>query len=228
MTGEERDLQHRLVELLGPVWVGGEHRHVDDLARPLRAGRGRRPEQNPAVAERVDQHRGATVGLVGWLAFDRGAVAPGPVGGRVDVIDLQVQGMAECRGGVGRAHRHVGPEVGRLGEHQHGVANADFGVTDRAVRVDVVGAAALAAEDLDVPGQGPAGVGHDEVRRQCWRGQLRLGDILLWHGSSGGDEDLTGQPRPQPRGEVGVRVGWRDRLAQGIERIGHREPSAAS
>jgi hypothetical protein len=75
-----------------------------------------------------------------------------------------------------------------LGEHQHGVADADLGVADRAVGVDVGLAAPVPAEYLDVPVHGPPGVGHDDVRGQCGRrGELTLDlarDGLLGHGSS--------------------------------------------
>ena len=143
VTLGERHLQHRLVELLGPVRVPRRHRHVRDVALAQPGGPGRRPQQRPPVPERVDDHRGATVGLVGRLPLHRGAVAPGPLGGPVDVGHLQVEGVAERRGGVGRPHGHVGPEAGGFGEHQHPVADADLGVADRAVRVDVRLAAPL-------------------------------------------------------------------------------------
>ena len=140
--------------------------------------------------------------------------------------------MAERRGRVGRAHGDVGPEVGSFGEHQHRVADADFGVADRAVRVDVGLAAALRAEHLDVPVHGAPGVGHDDVGGQRRRpGGLALDPglgCLLGHGSSWGCEDLPGQPRPQPPGELRVGIDRRDGLAQSLERIGHREPSSPS
>jgi hypothetical protein len=126
----------------------------------------------------------------------------------------------------------VGPQVGRFGEHQHRVAEADLGVADRAVRVDVGLAAALRAEYLDVPVHGAPGVGHDDVGGQRRRpGGLALDagcGGLLGHGSSWGGEDFPGQPQPQPPGEVGVGIDRRAGLAQSLERISHREPSSPS
>jgi hypothetical protein len=184
------------------------------------------------VPERVDDRRAAAVGLVGGLALDRGAVPPGPLGGPVDVVNFQVKGVAERRGGVRCAHGHVGPEVGSFGEHQHRVADADLGVADRAVRVDVGLAAPLRAEHLDVPVHGAPGVGHDDVGGQGRRpggGALDLDrGGRLRHGSSSGCEHLLGQPLPQPPGEVGVGIDLRDGLAQSLERICHREPSSPS
>jgi hypothetical protein len=134
--------------------------------------------------------------------------------------------------GESGAHGHVRPQVGSFGEHQHRVADADLGVADRAIRVDVELGAALRAEHLDVPVHGAPGVGHDDGGGQRRRpGGLALDagrNSLLGHGSSGGCEDFPGQPHPQPPGELGVGIGGRDGLAQSLERICHRESSSAS
>ena len=233
----ELNLQHGLVELLGPLRVPGRHGHVRDVALEQPAAPRRRAQQDPAVPERVDDHRAAAVRLVGRLPLHRGAGPPGPLGTPVDVIDLQMEGMTERLRRLRRAHWYVGPQVRGFGEHQHGVPDADLGVADGAVRVDVQLAAGLRAEHLGVPVHGAPGVRDDEVRGQRRRpGGLTLDPGrggLLGHGSSIGCEDLPGQPQPQPPGEVGVGIGRRDGLAQGLEhkrleRIGHRGPSSPS
>src|SRR5215467_8272671 len=115
VAGGERHLQHGLVKLLGLVRVPRPHRHVRDVALAQPGGPPRWPEQYPPVPERVDDHRAAAVGLIGWLPLHQGAGAPGPLGTRVDVLDLQVEAVAEGRRGIGRAHGHVGPQVRGLG-----------------------------------------------------------------------------------------------------------------
>jgi len=71
---------------------------VRDIALAQPGAPHRPPDQDPAVTERVDNHRPATVWLVGGLAFDRGTAAQCPLGGRVDVIDIQVDDyVAELR-----------------------------------------------------------------------------------------------------------------------------------
>ena len=220
-AGGELNLQHGLVELLGPLRVPGRHGHVRDVALEQPAAPRRRAQQHPAVPERVDDHRAAAVRLVGRLPLHRRRRPPGPLGAPVDVIDLQMEGMTERLRRLGRAHWYVGPQVRGFGEHQHGVPDADLGVADGAVRVDVQLAAGLRAEHLGVPVHGAPGVRDDEVRGQRRRpGGLTLDPGrggLLGHGSSIGCEDLAGQPQPQLPGEVGVGIGRRDGLAQGLE-----------
>ena len=123
------------------------------------------------MAERVDQGGDSTVRLVGRLTDDLGAFVSRSANGAVDVVDLKVQRVAVRPTGFRCVDTALEP---RIGQHQHGIADGQFGVPDRAVGALVEPAAKAGGEDLGVPVDRLAGAADGDVRRE----RRRPGDIV--------------------------------------------------
>jgi hypothetical protein len=123
------------------------------------------------MAERVEHRRHPPVGLVLGLALDHRAPLGGAPHGAVDVVDLQVQRVAVRPAWLGSIDAAFEP---RIRQHQHGVAERQLGVADRAVGTLVEPAADARGEHVGVPGDRLAGAAHGDVGRQ----RRRPGDVV--------------------------------------------------
>ncbi len=181
------------------------------------------------MAEGVDHHRVAAVGVVGRRPVE---VAPGldhPADAFIDVAHRHVEGDR----GAFTLDRGGEPDAGVLvGQHDHAAGQLQLGVAHATVGHDDGLAPESGPEGVGVPGQRPPGVADRQVRDHAGRagvgvggvGRGRLGDGRARHVGSFGEVEGALQAGAQAGREVGVGLDGLDRGAQRVERVMHRRP----
>jgi hypothetical protein len=168
------------------------------------------------VPGRVAHHAAPAVRAVGDRSFQHAATGDGPLDRGVRVGDLDVQRLARAAA-VDRGEELQLRKL--LGQHQDAVTDDDLGVPDPPVRHQDRLAAAPRAERVGVERDRLIGIGDGQVRGDGVRRRPLRRCGLAVRG-----EQRALDAGPESAGEPRVGRDGHRRAAQGVERVGHRDP----